>query len=171
MARKESKRKSDEHPIGSMLRGREVVSHFRDHRNILCVNVKCKCGDVTKSSYYLLRTSKRDVFCKKCSMCGRNWKKNIDRLGGSNLEAGDLAKEYTCWQNIQSRCYRASSESYKTCGGIGTEMQTSWIDDFFLFVVEVGRAPSPWHRLARKNRKGDFTKDNMEWRPTNKRKV
>lgn len=72
-------------------------------------------------------------------------------------------KEYKAWQCMKNRCLNKNATKFNNYGGRGITVCKKWRDDFTLFLMDMGKAPSKFHTLGRiKNNKG-YTKSNCRW--------
>jgi hypothetical protein len=85
------------------------------------------------------------MFCPPQCECARH--------AGRNAKHGDTkgyrtTAEYYAWARMKRRGY---------------VVDPNWINSFSAFLQDVGRKPSPEHRLVRVDRTGAFEPDNVAW--------
>jgi len=71
--------------------------------------------------------------------------------------------EYTLWLSIKARCYNPKTEMYPDYGGRGAQVADLWRNDFATFLHDIGRRPSPQHRLLLVGRDGHYEPSNVRW--------
>lgn len=104
--------------------------------------VLCDCGN-TKEMYIT------DI--KKASRCGQC---------NSHIR---YPKEYTAWKNMKQRCNNKNHPDYKDYGGRGIVVSKELENNFFLFLAEVGEAPSPEYSLEREDNMKGYELGNLCW--------
>lgn len=97
---------------------------------------------------------------------------NLSAMGAAAKRKHQLcdSHEYRVWSGIKQRCENPKYKHYGNYGGRGIRMCERW-HDFRNFLKDMGRRPSPWHTIERKNNDGDYEPGNCEWatRKTNQR--
>ena len=101
--------------------------------------------------------SRNTQICPTCSKDGRHRKTH--GMKGTRI--------YSIWQNMNARCFKTYSTSYKDYGERGITMLPSWKDSFEVFYAwaqENGYSPDL--EIDRVDTNGDYSPDNCRW--TNK---
>lgn len=70
--------------------------------------------------------------------------------------------EYKAWQEMLQRCLNPVCTSYKNYGGRGITVCQQW-RDFYCFILDMGKRPSPKHSLDRKMNDRGYYPDNCRW--------
>lgn len=72
--------------------------------------------------------------------------------------------EYRCWQSIRRRCLNKNHTYYKYYGGRGIKISPKWLEDFPVFLSDIGTRPSNKHTLDRyPNNNGNYEPGNVRW--------
>lgn len=71
--------------------------------------------------------------------------------------------EYHAWSGAKARCYKPSTPRYRYYGGRGVKVCVQWLNDFAMFLSDMGPRPSSDHCLARLNNDGDYEPGNCHW--------
>lgn len=70
--------------------------------------------------------------------------------------------EYICWMQMRSRCNNPNHSKYKYYGAKGITVCDRWAS-FKLFIVDMGKAPTPKHTIDRVKTKGNYEPTNCRW--------
>jgi hypothetical protein len=70
--------------------------------------------------------------------------------------------EYVSWCQMRDRCSNPKNKRYPRYGGRGIAVCERW-GDFSLFLLDIGKRPSPDHTLDRKNNDGNYEPGNCRW--------
>mgnify|MGYP007071600965 CR=1 FL=1 len=125
-----------------------------EHGNVLwwC---KCECGTETLKPNRSLAGG-----VKSCSPACGVAESNANRAKHGMWKS----KEYTTWLQIKMRCLNKNNTHYHRYGGRGITICKEWADDFEMFLLGVGRAPTT-HRasLDRIDNDGNYEPGNVRW--------
>lgn len=72
-------------------------------------------------------------------------------------------KEYRAWLGMKNRCYNSKLSSFKNYGKRGIKVCDNWRYSYENFLTDMGRAPTKYHSLDRKNSNGDYEPTNCIW--------
>src|SRR3990167_9584042 len=71
---------------------------------------------------------------------------------------------YGTWWAMRLRCSNPKDPSYQWYGAKGVAVCEGWINDFWLFVSDVGEKPTARHTLDRfPNMSGNYEPGNVRW--------
>ena len=65
---------------------------------------------------------------------------------------------------MKYRCYNPTHERYKNYGGKGVTVCDRWLDSVLNFVEDMGLPPGDDYEISRKGDKGNYEKNNCEWK-------
>jgi hypothetical protein len=71
--------------------------------------------------------------------------------------------EYRAWTNMKARCYAPSCKDHGTYQKNGISVCDEWMNNFPLFLFDMGNKPSDSHSLDRKDNSKGYSKDNCHW--------
>lgn len=71
--------------------------------------------------------------------------------------------EYRTWYSIKRRCYSKKDLYYQGYGALGITVSDEWLKSFEAFYKDMGPKPKDKHSLDRRDKTGNFTKDNCYW--------
>lgn len=65
---------------------------------------------------------------------------------------------------MKYRCYNPKHDRYKNYGGKGVTVCDRWLESVLNFVEDMGLPPGDDYEISRKGDKGNYEKDNCEWK-------
>jgi len=71
--------------------------------------------------------------------------------------------EYRVWRGLVNRCTRPTDPAWDNYGGRGIRVCDEWREDFFTFLADMGRRPSPGHEIDRRDNNGGYDRHNCRW--------
>lgn len=83
--------------------------------------------------------------------------KEYERHGRENT------REYAIWCGIKTRCSNPKASYYADYGGRGIKVCDRWLHSFSNFYNDMGKAPSEYHSIDRRDVDGDYTPINCSW--------
>ena len=84
-------------------------------------------------------------------------KKHGQRVGDSKTLT------YVSWQEMKRRCTQPHRHNYANYGGRGIKVCDRWLKSFTAFFEDMGRRPSRWYTLDRKDPNGNYEPSNCKW--------
>jgi hypothetical protein len=115
-------------------------------------SVVCECGtEKMVLLHNLVRGNSKSCGCAQVNP------------GTHGETSGGPSPEYRVWGQMKDRCSNRKNKYYNDYGGRGIYVCAEWRDDFTSFLRDMGRRPSPRHRLERKDNDGPYRKDNCVW--------
>lgn len=70
---------------------------------------------------------------------------------------------YKIWSSAKRRCTNPNAEHYHRYGGRGITMHSAWVEDFAVFLRDVGDPPEPQLTLDRIDNNKGYEPGNMRW--------
>lgn len=117
---------------------------------------KCDCGSTTVKSSGSLGNG-----TKTCSTaCG------VARSNRQRARHGFArTKEYRAWMGAKQRCTNPRNPQYRHYGGRGISMHRPWVEDFALFLKDVGPAPGNGRQVSidRIDNERGYEPGNVRW--------
>jgi hypothetical protein len=106
---------------------------------------------------------KRNLYRLKSCGCLKGQAISISKTKHGAKPATGGTPEYTCWRNMQSRCYNEKREDYSLYGGRGIRVCLQWRKSFVRFLKDVGPKPDPTFSIERREVDGPYQKSNCYW--------
>lgn len=135
--------------------GRLTVIEF-SHRRKDKIHYKCICDCGTE-----VKTRGANLKDGTTQSCGCLHK---ERTKKKNTTHG-LSKtvEYRAYFAMKTRCYNQKDPGYKDWGGRGIKVCPEWLNDFTVFLKDMGPRPSKQHSIERINNDKGYCKVNCRW--------
>jgi len=118
----------------------------------------CDCGNITFTYTHRLKAG----LTKSCGCLHKEQLINRNLKHGHS-KAKNHTKEFSTWQNMKTRCLSPKSNHYKSYGGRGITICDRWLNNFNLFLADMGFAPTPNHSIERLNNDGNYEPSNCIW--------
>lgn len=82
-----------------------------------------------------------------------------------HFDHDEYAAEVRALQGAIQRCYNRNSTAYKYYGARGIEVCTDWMmpRGIDLFILHIGKKPSPAHSIDRIDNDGNYEPGNVRW--------
>ncbi len=131
--------------------GKLTVLEKQDGYMFLC---KCECGEIKSINGSGLLSGHK----KSCG-CLRKYKtkphKTTHGLTGTT--------EYIIWGGIIARCTDPTHHAFSDYGERGIGICNKWRNSFTAFLKDMGKRPSRFHTIERKNNDKGYSKSNCKW--------
>lgn len=140
----------DEITEGQMFGAWKVLSRASDGRYLcLCTS----CGTTQK------RVKRHDLIAGKSLQC-RSCSHSVKRAHGAEH---DYPSEYQSWQSMIGRCTNPTNKDYVKYGAKGITVDPMWVMSFEVFLMQMGKKPTPEHTIDRIDGTKGYTQKNCRW--------
>lgn len=117
-------------------------------------NCRCECG----TELVVVGVTLRNGGTRSCSAgCG------ITTHGHTTNAAGRKSSEYSCWQDMRSRCHNPSDPGFEDYGFRGITVCARWRDSFDDFLADMGLKPFAGASIGRIDNDGNYEPSNVRW--------
>jgi hypothetical protein len=83
--------------------------------------------------------------------------------GESGTKSSARSREYIAWSSMIQRCTNPKHASFIRYGGSGITVCERWINSYELFLLDMGRKPSPHHSIDRIDVLLGYSPENCRW--------
>lgn len=160
------KKEKQEKWIGQTL-GKLTIISFNEPKiytykwkmKVYSVNCVCSCGNLHTTDFQALKKG-------NTTSCGCYNKESASKRAtkhGLSTINGKKTSEYITWVSMKQRCLNPKNHDYKDYGARGITVCKEWIEDFTIFIKDMGNKPSINYSIERIDvNKGYFPK-NCKW--------
>lgn len=104
---------------------------------------------------------------KQCSPAASSLSRGATKSCGCNrtpkkLNSRSRQVEYKAWKRMKQRCYNPNCDNYQYYGGRGIRVCPRWLNDYDVFLSDMGPCPEG-HEIERRENKGDYCPENCYW--------
>jgi len=85
---------------------------------------------------------------------------NLATTGGHRVKN---TLEYVSWSGMKTRCLNSEASNYRYYGGKGITICPEWLEDFKIFLKDMGPRPSKQHTIDRRDNQGNYEPGNCYW--------
>lgn len=120
---------------------------------------RCDCGNTVETiTSYLRHNEVKSCGCLREEVIRRS--KN--KTHGHTVNREHRTKTYTAWRSMKQRCLYKKDISYPNYGGKGVTIDSSWINSFETFLLDMGECP-PNGSLDRIDNSKGYSRSNCRW--------
>lgn len=135
-----------------------LLSRFLRYTNSgsqACWRYRCECGEngIVRQTNLITGSS------RSCGCLHREIVSATKTVHGES----DKTPEWIAWMNMISRCENENNPQFKDYGGRGISVCKKWRKSYAAFLLDVGRRPSRFHSLNRKNNNKGYSSANVNW--------
>jgi len=137
-----------------------VISYIGVHEK--CVEsiwlCKCDCG----KKLWVVASSLKRGNTKSCGCLKADSVRASATVHG-DCRPGRQTAEYGIWQAIKQRCGNPNNAGWNGYGGRGIFMCERWKKSYTAFLEDMGRRPSKYHSIDRRDNEKGYEKSNCRW--------
>jgi len=114
----------------------------------------CDCGN----SATIYSVTLKSGHTKSCGCLQKEATSSAKKIHGLTKST-----EYKAWCLMKARCYTKTNNRYKNYGGRGIIVCERWLHSFDNFILDMGKKPTRFHTLDRKESNKNYEPSNCRW--------